>query len=196
MLYLFFLFEILCLLEPTSAWTNRRPTQPPPTTTRREVLEGTGGIVTSLVLFWSTPIAAVAEGNVKELQEQIKAAREQLSVVPKLIDEGKWDSVRAVLIEPPLADCWAKTGRPLLLKYAEALGDTGGDELAAIEAKEEAISHLRYLDMAVYNNVFNPISTVGKTGSTETLIKSYYEDPIREFKASAAALDELVNLSQ
>ena len=45
------------------------------------------------------------------------------------------------------------------------------------------------------DNVFNPIKTEGETGATQGLIKSYYEDPINEFKASAAALDELVKLA-
>lgn len=47
----------------------------------------------------------------------------------------------------------------------------------------------------VYNNVFNPIKTEGETGATRQLIKSYYEDPINEYKASVAALDQLVELA-
>lgn len=94
-----------------------------------------------------------------------------------------------------MADCWAKTSRPLLGKYAESLGDVGGDELAALEAKEELVSHLRYLDMSVYNNVFNPITVEGKNGATKELIRSYYEDPINEYKASVAALNDLIKLA-
>ena len=45
-----------------------------------------------------------------------------------------------------------------------------------------------------YNNVFNPIATEGQQGASKELIKSYYEDPIREWKASVAALDELIQL--
>jgi hypothetical protein len=76
------------------------------------------------------------------------------------------------------------------------LGDVGGDELAALEAKEDLVSHLRYLDMAVYNNNFNPITVEGKSGATKELIRSYYEDPTNEFKASITALNELVKLSK
>jgi len=86
-------------------------------------------------------------GDFASLLGQVRQARDQLKPIPKLIEDGKWDSVRAVLLEPPLADCWAKTNRPLLAKYAEALGDKGGDELEALEAKEEILNHLRYLDM-------------------------------------------------
>jgi hypothetical protein len=131
-----------------------------------------------------------------DLLAQVQQAQTQLDKVPRLIEGEKWDSVRAILIEPPLADCWAKTNRPLLTRYAEELGTVGGDELAALEAREELVSHLRYLDMAVYNNVFNPISVEGKSGATKELIRSYYEDPINEFKASQAALQELIALSK
>lgn len=115
--------------------------------------------------------------------------------VPSLIKEQKWDAVRAILITPPLADCWAKTSRPLLKNYADQVGDSGGDEMAAMELKEDLISHLRYLDMAVYNNVFNPINTMGESGATKELIKSYYEDPINEYTASVEALDSLIKLA-
>jgi hypothetical protein len=83
----------------------------------------------------------------------------------------------------------------LLLNLAEAIGEAGKDELAALEAKEDANSHLRYLDAAVYSNNFNPIKTEGETGATKTLVKSYYEDPINEYRASLAALDELIRVA-
>jgi len=117
--------------------------------------------------------------------------------IPDLIQQEKWDAVRAILITPPLSDLWTKSARPrsLLKEYANAVGDNPeGDELAVLEANDELLSHLRYLDMAVYNNVFNPITTMGKTGATKALIQSYYEDPGNEFKASVAALDELIKL--
>lgn len=139
---------------------------------------------------------AVENSDFPSLLIQVQQARKQLDSIPALIDAEKWDSVRAILIEPPLADCWAKTSRPLLTKYAEGLGDSGGDELAALEAREDLIGHLRYLDMAVYNNVFNPITVEGKSGATKELIRSYYEDPINEFKASLAAMEELIRLSK
>mmetsp|Transcript_42517 Transcript_42517/g.102410 ORF Transcript_42517/g.102410 Transcript_42517/m.102410 type:complete len:321 (-) Transcript_42517:118-1080(-) len=125
-----------------------------------------------------------------DLLKQVQQASRQLEPVPQLIKDQKWDAVRAILIEPPLADCWKKTNRPLLQKYAEVVDD----ELAALEAKEELVSHLRYLDMAVYNNVFNPIATEGQSGATKELIRSYYEDPINEYKASIKAFDELLQL--
>ena len=58
--------------------------------------------------------------------------------VPGLLEARKWDSVRAILITPPLSDCWGKNARPLLRDFAAALGDSGGDELAALEAREDA----------------------------------------------------------
>ena len=158
---------------------------------RRVVLESIAAVAVA------PPIASAApSANLSELLAQITQARKQLDPVPKLIEAEKWDSVRAILIEPPLADCWAKTNRPLLNKYAEAVGDAGGDEFAALEAREELVGHLRFLDMAVYNNVFNPINVEGKSGATPALIRSYYDDPVNEFKASAARLDELINLSK
>lgn len=75
------------------------------------------------------------------------------------------------------------------------MGDKGGDELAALEAKEEIVSRLRYLDMSAYNNNFNPIKAMGENGATKELIRSYYEDPVSELKASVSALDELIGLS-
>mmetsp|Transcript_20475 Transcript_20475/g.38833 ORF Transcript_20475/g.38833 Transcript_20475/m.38833 type:complete len:214 (-) Transcript_20475:164-805(-) len=162
---------------------------------RRHILQDL--VIASVSLFGLTlyPPTATAGSSLEDTLNLIQQAREQLSPVPDLIKQEKWDSVRAILITPPLSDCWAKTSRPLLKLYAEALGDAGKDELAALEAREEANSHLRYLDMAVYNNVFNPIKTEGESGATKLLIKSYYEDPINEYKASAAALDQLVQLA-
>jgi hypothetical protein len=165
----------------------------PPNPSRRMVLEGMA-IVVAL-----PPQISFAAENVKDLsnlRSQILQARKQLDAIPKLIESEKWDSVRAILIEPPLADCWAKTNRPLLGNYAEALEGAGGDEFAALEAREEVVSHLRYLDMSVYNNNFNPIKSEGTSGATKELIRSYYEDPLIEFKASVAGVDELINLSK
>lgn len=93
---------------------------------------------------------------------------------------------------------WTSGGaNKLLNNYADAIGNevTGGDEIAALELREDVISHLRYLDMAVYNNVFNPIATEGETGATKELVRSYYEDPTNEWKASKAAIDGLIGLA-
>ena len=105
--------------------------------------------------------------------------------------------VRAILIKPPLSNMWTSGGaNKLLNNYADALGSLpDGDEIAALELREEIISHLRYLDMAVYNNVFNPIGSEGTTGATKELIRSYYEDPIKEWTASKQAIDQLIGLA-
>mmetsp|Transcript_17871 Transcript_17871/g.26442 ORF Transcript_17871/g.26442 Transcript_17871/m.26442 type:complete len:197 (+) Transcript_17871:117-707(+) len=163
---------------------------------RRNIVENFGsvGLTFATIVTRSQETPAVSE--ISGLLTQVEEARKQLNVVPKLIENEKWDSIRAILIEPPLADCWAKTSRPLLSKFAEALGDVGGDELAALEAREELVSHLRYLDMAVYNNNFNPITVEGKTSASKSLIQSYYEDPSNELKASISAFDELISLSK
>jgi hypothetical protein len=133
--------------------------------------------------------------DLNELRSLIEKALKQIDIVPDLIKNEKWDSVRAILIEHPIYDCWNKN-TPMLKSYADALGETPtGDELAALEQREELISHLRYLDMAVYNNVFNPISSEGTNGATKALIDSYYNDPIREYNSSKKALNELIKLS-
>jgi hypothetical protein len=49
--------------------------------------------------------------------------------------------------------------------------------------------------MAVYNNVFNPIATEGKTGASKELVRSFYEDPINEWKASKSAIDDVIALA-
>ena len=159
-----------------------------------------GAAILSFGMPFASPAqaAAASGGDFAALRDKVTEARRQLDPVPNLIKEEKWDSIRAILITPPLSDCWGKSSgaNPLLRNYAEAVGDQGGDELAALEAREEALDHLRFLDMAAYNNVFNPIKTEGETGATKGLIKSYYEDPVNELKASTAALDELVKLGE
>ena len=107
-------------------------------------------------------------------------------------------SVRAVLTKPPLSTMWTSKGQNKLLNdYADAIANElpNGDEIAALELREDILSHLRYLDMAVYNNVFNPIATEGTTGASKELVRSYYEDPINEWKASKSAIDELIALA-
>mmetsp|Transcript_8476 Transcript_8476/g.25609 ORF Transcript_8476/g.25609 Transcript_8476/m.25609 type:complete len:247 (-) Transcript_8476:192-932(-) len=171
------------------------------TASRRKFLAGAGPMAFG-ALGWRPASAAAASKDkgpaLPRLLPLVEEARSQLDAVPPLIKEGKWDSVRAILIKPPLSDCWTKGSYPALLQdFANAIGDElpDGDELAALEAREEARTHLRFLDMAVYNNIFNPIATEGESGATKELVRSYYEDPINEFKASAAAFDDLVNLA-
>jgi hypothetical protein len=169
---------------------------------RRDFLSSGGGVAAASLFALSvptvfTPLASIAAddgGTFGDLIEQVKAARSQLDQVPKLIEAEKWDGVRSILAKPPLSDCWTKSARPLLPRYAQAVGEADGDELAALEAKEDAISHLRYLDMAVYNNIFNPIATEGTSGATKELVRSYYEDPTSEWKASKKAFDDLIEL--
>ena len=172
---------------------------------RRDVLSTcakatSGAAILSFGMPFTSPAQATAAsaGDFAALRDKVTEARRQLDPVPNLIKEEKWDSIRAILITPPLSDCWGKSSgaNPLLSNYAEAVGDQGGDELAALEAREEALDHLRFLDMAAYNNVFNPIKTEGETGATKGLIKSYYEDPVNELKASTAALDELIKIGE
>ena len=167
---------------------------------RRQVLSWGISSLSGLLLIHSkeaNAAAAAGGADLSSLRKQVAEARKQLDPVTDLIKAEKWDSIRAILITPPLSDCWGKSSasRPLLQRYAEAIGDVPeGDELAALEAREDAVTHLRFLDMAAYNNVFNPIKTEGETGATKALVKSYYEDPLNEFKASVAAMDELVRL--
>ena len=173
----------------------QQPSQHGMCRTRRSFVTS-GVLLPAVVAFVPSPAAQAAPSLLlSELLGQIQQAELQLQKVPALISNEKWDAVRAVLIEPPLADCWAKTSRPLVTRYAEELGNSGGDELAALEAREELQGHLRFLDMSVYNNVFNPITVEGKSGATKELVRSYYEDPVNEFKASLAALQTLIELS-
>lgn len=165
-------------------------------TSRRVFLASSSIIPAGAVLFPLSAAHASSSSLFADLLGQIRQAETQLDKVPALIEGEKWDAVRAILIESPLADCWAKTNRPLVTRYAEELGNLGGDELAALEAREELQGHLRYLDMSVYNNVFNPITVEGKSGATKELVRSYYEDPVDEFKASKAALQALIALSE
>ena len=97
----------------------------------------TAGVATTLM---RAPNALAADKeDFSSLLSKVKEARGQLDPIPTLIKEEKWDSVRAILITPPLSDCWAKTAKSLLLNYAEQIGELpDGDELAALEYKEEA----------------------------------------------------------
>ena len=122
-------------------------------------------------------------------------ARDQLDPIPDYIREEKWDSVRASLLKRPLNDLWSKASSDVVVSYAERVGDAGGDELEALELREALSSHLRYLDMAVYNNVFNPIATQGTIGASAELVRSYYDDPTHEYRASVEALQQLIALS-
>lgn len=166
---------------------------------RRDVL--TAGLALSAIVFPIGPQFADAvensSGSLETILLEIQNARKQMNAVPDLIKSEQWDGVRAILITPPLSDLWTKSARKssLLQDYANVIGTTPtGDELAVLEAKEDVEGHLRFLDMAVYNNNFNPIKSVGEIGATKALISSYYDDPINEYKATVAALDNLIQL--
>lgn len=166
---------------------------------RRHVI--TASLALAAIIFPIGPQFADAVENSSESLEtillEIQKARKQMNAVPDLIKSEQWDGVRAILITPPLSDLWTKSARKssLLQDYANVIGTTpAGDELAVLEAKEDVEGHLRFLDMAVYNNNFNPIKSVGEIGATKALISSYYDDPINEYKATVAALDNLIQL--
>lgn len=139
------------------------------------------------------PVAAAfaADDSVSSLLPLLQDARRQLDAIPALIEKEQWDSVRNVLITPPLSDCWISNAK-LLKKWAQVVPE----ELEALELRDDAISHLRFLDMSVYNNVFNPITTMGKTGASKELIQSYYDDPINELKAAKKVMDDLLALKE
>eukprot|EP00571_Detonula_confervacea_P004709 CAMPEP_0172314366 /NCGR_PEP_ID=MMETSP1058-20130122/22356_1 /TAXON_ID=83371 /ORGANISM="Detonula confervacea, Strain CCMP 353" /LENGTH=237 /DNA_ID=CAMNT_0013028217 /DNA_START=40 /DNA_END=756 /DNA_ORIENTATION=+ len=166
---------------------------------RRSFLTGSFAAALGIAVCVDRPNAVVAaDENLDSILGQIKEATEQLESIPDLIKTEKWDAARAVLAKPPLSTMWTSRGQnDLLKKYAGTIGDElpDGDEIAALEFREEAISHLRYLDMAVYNNVFNPIATEGKSGATKELVRSYYEDPTNEWEASKSAMDGLIGLA-
>lgn len=154
-------------------------------------------VANSALLSISPPLAlsAVDPGPSSDPLSLLGTARSELNKVPDLIASGKWDAVRATLITPPVNDLWSKSS-PLSLRAAAAIGELpNGDELAALEAREDLTSHLQYLDMAVYNNNFNPITVEGENGASKELIRSYYEDPMNEYKASIAALDSILKLA-
>jgi hypothetical protein len=166
---------------------------------KRALSSSTGVAILSLSNDLISPQSAFAKStaDIKAILPLLKEARSQLDPVPRLIKEEKWDSVRAILITPPLVDCWGKTTKPLIKLYAEVQDDLpNGDEFAVLELKEEALDHFRFLDMAVYNNVFNPIRTEGESGATKELIRSYYEDPVKEYQACKKILDDLIALAE
>ncbi|CAB9514653.1 expressed unknown protein [Seminavis robusta] len=174
---------------------------PDPVVNRRDFWQEIGSLTASSLLL--LPQQALAAGpSLAELQATTQKARTQLEAVPDIIKKEEWDRVRALLITPPLSDFWTTTkkGGNVLMQIADAVGDAGGDELQILELREDVQSHLRYLDMAVYNNVFNPITVEGTAGATKALVRSYYEDPINELKASVAAFDgilaEIANTGQ
>jgi hypothetical protein len=158
---------------------------------RRSFWESAGALSSSLLL----PRRAFAGISLDELKMTTEQARKQLDTVPAIISTEKWDQIRALLITPPLSDFWTTTkkGNNILMNIAGAVGDAGGDELQVLELREDLQSHLRYLDMAAYNNVFNPIRVEGTAGASKELVRSYYEDPMNELKACISAFDGILS---
>lgn len=109
---------------------------------RREILDIL--LIGGAAIFSTPPPALAAEASKSELVASLQTARKQMDKIPDLIKAQQWDSVRAILITPPLSDLWGKKSE-ILLQYA----DVADDELAVLELKEDIQSHLRYLDMAV-----------------------------------------------
>jgi hypothetical protein len=140
--------------------------------------------------------AAAEVTPVDGIMQQVKLARTQLDIVPSYIQAEQWDKVRAVLITSPVSDFWTKssssTSPSLLLQLSELVDEE--HELDILDLRQDLLNHLRYLDMAVYNNVFNPITTMGKTGASTELIQSYYDDPTNEYNAVLKTLDEIITI--
>ena len=163
--------------------------------TRRDVI---ASVTTAAPLIVNAASATAVDSSLSlaSYRGLLQQAASQLdSAVPQLIEREQWDSIRTILLTPPLSDIYKKPS--LLLDYASAVGDApNGDELAVLQARDDLQTHLRFLDMAAYNNVFNPIKSMGTNGATKQLVASYYEDPVREYKASLQALQELIELGK
>ena len=158
---------------------------------RRSFVKSVSSLVLAAPAICELHIEGAFASEDEDLLLQIKEARKQLDPIPELIKQEQWDKIRAILVKPPISGCWTSRGKNKLLEdFADQL-----DDIEALEFKEEVISHLRYLDMAAYNNVFNPIATEGTSGATKELVRSYYEDPTNELEASRLALDSLIKLA-
>ena len=164
--------------------------------TRRDVIASVTTAAPLIVVAVSASAADPSLSSLASYRSLLQQAASQLdSAVPQLIEREQWDSIRTILLTPPLSDIYKKPS--LLLDYASAVGDApNGDELAVLQARDDLQTHLRFLDMAAYNNVFNPIKSMGTNGATKQLVASYYEDPVREYKASLQALQELIELGK
>lgn len=130
----------------------------------------------------------VAAKDIDTMLRDVDQSIAQLQNVPSLIESEKWDAVRNILITPPISNFRKAT---IWQEFADSVEGSGGDEFEVLDMKDVLQGHLQSLDMAVYNNVFNPIKTQGETGATRELVRSYYEDPVREYKATKAALEKL-----
>jgi hypothetical protein len=115
--------------------------------TRRRVVLGGGAAAAAAAAAVPARAAELPTGG-RDLFDLVAAARRQLDDVPALIEAGKWDSVRAILIQPPIADVWGKNAKPLLKRYAEAVGNADGDELAVLEARRAASRHAAFAERA------------------------------------------------
>jgi hypothetical protein len=126
-------FRDLQCTSATDAWTSTCQS-------RRSVISAT-----AFTLSFFLPAKVYATDRLGELLADLKKARLQMEPIPDLIQKEQWDSVRAILILPPLSNLWTKSSRkvPLLQEYADLIGENNGDELAVLEGKEELMSSLR-----------------------------------------------------
>ena len=109
---------------------------------------------------------------------------------------GAWtSSARAEGERLPQEDA-SSAGTSVALVAAIKKLDTAAAALRAFEAREDAMSHLRYLDMAVYNNVFSPAGGDAAVSASKDLVRQYVELPAQELAASTKALDILVDLGK
>ncbi|KAJ1447383.1 hypothetical protein M885DRAFT_501640, partial [Pelagophyceae sp. CCMP2097] len=112
--------------------------------------------------------------DLADLFAHVEKARRQLDPVPGLIENRKWDAIR---------------------RTPSARAMPNGDELAALEAREEAVTHLQFLDMAAYvlschppapfNNNFSPAGGEKEVAASKELIKQYDELPRDVLKATS-----------
>jgi hypothetical protein len=82
---------------------------------------------------------------------------------------------------------------PHFKSNAEAIGEAD-DELWVLESRDPPLASI--LDMAVYNNIFNPIKAEGSSCNQE-LVRSYsIRRSTTEYKASLVTLDALIELAK
>jgi len=188
-------FSCFVTLFPLDVLPLSQPTVERSQITRRKlIIESSAAL--SLLL---TPPDALAS-DLSSLVSELEDAKSQLQKIPAMIQAEQWDAVRNTLVTPPLSDLWTKSSvrrkTNLWDDYGEAVSANNGDEFAVLDIKEDLQGHLRFLDMAVYNNIFNPIATQGQTGASKGLIQSYYEDPMNEFRASLEGLEQLIKVGR
>lgn len=131
-------------------------------------------------------LSAAAHMGATELDDaanKLRAARKQLDDADALIDTARWDSVRTLLVSPPMRDAQDAVRRGV----AGALPDVRG---AWVGLREDSLSAAKLLDAAVYTNVF--IGEDRKVLGTPV----DYDTPRIYLQQLKEAYDELVALSE